>query len=60
MYWFTQLKTTQVHVVYYISSTFLSYNWKFVPFDHLSPIPPTPTSGNHKSDLFLSLFVFEV
>ena len=26
-------------------------NWKFVLFDHLPPIPPTPVSGNHQSDL---------
>ena len=43
------------HVVHYIPSTYLSYNWKFVPFDLLHPIPlnPPPTSGNHKSDFFL-------
>ena len=23
------------HVVHYIPSTYLSYNWKFVPFDYL-------------------------
>ena len=42
----------------------LSYNWKFVPFDHLhplsplpTPVPPTHTSGNHKSDLFFRFVV---
>ena len=57
------------HVVHYISSTYLPYNWKFVvPFECFHPIPPSlplPDSGNHKSDLFFCefvacLFVFEV
>ena len=45
-------------MVHYIPSTYLSYNWKFLPFDHLHPIPPTlATSGNHKSDLhFFKIF----
>ena len=39
------------HVVHYIPSTYLSYNWKFVPFDLLSiPLPPLVTN---KSFLFL-------
>ena len=42
------------HVVHYTHSNYLSYNWKFGPFDCFLPIPcpPTPTFGNHKSDLF--------
>lgn len=29
------------HVIRYIPCTYLSYNWKFVPFDRLHPkIPP--------------------
>ena len=54
------------HAVDYIPRTYLSYNWKWVPFDCFHPIlpPPPPASGNHKSDLFfffsMSLFVFEV
>ena len=37
----------------YTSIPYLSYNWKFVPFDQLHPIPPpTPASGNHKYDFF--------
>ena len=32
------------HVVHEISSTYLSYNWKFVPFGHLFPSPPPPIS----------------
>ena len=30
------------HVVRHIPSTYLSYNWKFLPFDHLPPGPPSP------------------
>ena len=30
------------HVVHYILRTYLSYNWKFVPFDYLPPTPPSP------------------
>ena len=47
------------HVIHCIPSTYLSYNWKFVPFDHLHPIPPPPrpASGNHRSDLFFYEFV---
>ena len=48
------------HIVHPIPSTYLSYNWKFVPFDHLHPIPPPPNSGNHKPDLFLYEFVWLV
>ena len=28
------------HIVHCIHSTYLAYFWKFVPFDHLHPIPP--------------------
>ena len=31
------------HVVHYIPSTYLSYNWKFVSCDCLYPIPRPPT-----------------
>ena len=31
------------HVIHYIPSTYLSYNWKFVPFDCLHPIFPLST-----------------
>ena len=42
----------------YIPSTYLSYNWEFVSFDHLSPVPPLPNlPDNHKSDLFSYEFV---
>ena len=39
--------------------THLSYNWKFVAFDHLYPIlsPPAPYLCNHKSSLFFSEFL---
>ena len=44
------------HFLCYIPRTYLSYNWKFVPLDHLHPSPFT--SGNHKSDLFLYACLF--
>ena len=31
------------HHIHYIPRTYLSYNWKFVPFDHLPPSPPRPS-----------------
>ena len=48
------------HVVRYIPSTYLPYNWEFVPFDTFIQLPRTrsPTSGNHKSDLFFYEFGF--
>ena len=49
-------------IVYSISSTYCSYNQKFVPFDYLPSIlhhPPDPhCSGNYRSDLFLGEFGF--
>ena len=58
------------HVVHYITSTYLPYNWKFhlLPTFIQFPLPPAPASGNYKSDLFfyefsclfVCLFVFEV
>ena len=43
----------------YIPSTYLSCNWKYVPFDCLQPIPPppSPASSKHKSDLFSYEFI---
>lgn len=42
----TTLKYSNVNCIYhvlpYISSTYLSYIWNFVPFDCLNPIPPLP------------------
>ena len=48
------------HVAHYIPSTYLSYNWKFVPFDHLqNSLSPTRIYGKHKFYLFFyNLFVF--
>ena len=39
---------------------YVSYSWRFAPFDHSHPIPASPTtaSGNHKSGLFFFQFVF--
>ena len=31
------------HVVQYIPGAYLSYNWKYVAFDHFHPIPPPTT-----------------
>ena len=55
------------HAVYYISMTYLLYNWRLVHFDvlHLfqwanptSPSPLTPISSNHQSvSLFCSLYL---
>ena len=48
------------HAVHHTPRTYLSYSWKFVPFDHLPPIrSPSPTaSGNHKSDRFCDCYLF--
>ena len=43
-------------------STYLSYNWKFVYFDHLPPISPPinpTTSSNHKSEYIIK-FVYMI
>ena len=54
-------KTIEVHIAYYISSTYLSYNLKFVTFYPLFPIPPTPPAGNTNLIFFwVFFFVFKV
>ena len=42
--------------------TYLFYNWKFAPFDHLHPfrVPPIPISGNQPSVLCICEFGFLV
>ena len=61
--WFSYLTYSSVnyiyHVVHYILSSYLSYGWKFVPFDCLHPVPsPSPSPyGDYKSDLFFYEFV---
>lgn len=47
------------HVVDCIPGTDVSYNSKFVSFDHLHPIPhpPTPTSDNHKCSFQVAFLV---
>ena len=47
------------HAVFYILSIYLFYKWKFVPFEHLHSIllPPHPTYGNHKLNLFFCIFL---
>ena len=46
----------------YILRTYLSYNWKFVPFDHLHPFCPPincpPNFDNHQSVLWASVHLF--
>ena len=39
------------HVVHFISMTYLFYNWKFAPFDHLHHFNHLATSDNHQSIL---------
>lgn len=49
------------HAVHFISTTYLYYDWKFVPFVQLHPfhsLPPTPTSGTHQSLLCFHNFHF--
>lgn len=62
---FTLLTSSSVnyiyHVVYYIPSIYLFYNWKFEPFDHLIQFPlPYPPLGIITKLIFfsMSLFVF--
>ena len=38
----TAVLTIVTMLYIYIPSTYFSYNWKFVPFDHIPPIPPSP------------------
>lgn len=45
------------HIVHYMPNN-LSYNWKLVPFGHLSPIPYPPTTGLCKPQIYL--FFYEV
>ena len=51
------------HVAHYIPNTYLSHNWKFVPFDCLHSIPPSPTPHLWKPQILpfllwvVSLFV---
>ena len=33
------------HVIHYIPSTYLSYNWEFIPFDHLYSVPLLVTTN---------------
>ena len=50
------------HALHYVPRIYLSYNWKFVPFDPFTHYPhpqtyPILALGNHQSDLqsFLKL-----
>ena len=44
--------------VCYFPNPYLSYEWKFMPFEylHLIPLPWLPAASNHKSDLFFYKF----
>ena len=55
-----RLLLTIVAMMYIIFSTYLSYNWKFGPFDLLPSfcLPPTPASGRHQSTLSIYEFDF--
>ena len=61
---FPYITHSHVNYIYQVvvNTSGLSYNWEFIHFYCLHPIPPppTPTSGNHKSDIFFYEFVFEV
>ena len=46
------------NVIYYIPSTYLSYNWKFVHFDHFPPILLPPVSGKGEGNLFTASVQF--
>ena len=47
------------HVTCYIPSSYLSYNWNFLPFDHFHSILPLSfISGNHKSDTGFVLCIY--
>lgn len=51
---------TTALAVYFTTRNCFSCDWKFIPFDCLSPISPPlpPTSSNHKSDFFFHKFSF--
>ena len=54
----TTLLLTILCAVHFISMTYLSYTWKFVPFNTLSPTHLL--SGNHQFSIFESLLVFQL
>ena len=46
------------HVVHYTPSTYLCYNWKFVPFDHLHPTPASGTTNLISFCEFVCILIF--
>ena len=51
------------HVVCYIPTKFLSYNWKFVPFDHFPSFNSPPLTLEHRAPIieyldFIQLFAY--
>ena len=51
-----------IFITLYFTSLVLTYlyNWEFVPFDYLHPVPPSPTPCTYLISFSMSLFVFEV
>ena len=41
-----------------MSSTYLPYNWKYVPFDHLHSNFPSPTVTTNLISVSMRLFIF--
>ena len=44
------------HAVHYTPRTYLSYNWKFVPFEHLQSFPPPHAFGRHQYFQYVNIF----
>lgn len=57
MGWLTYIMLLIRLYIIIIYGTYLSYNWKFIPFGHLPPNIPRPSSVNLKSDIFLYEFL---
>ena len=52
---------SSVTYINHSTNTYLPYNWKFLPFDRLPPIPlPFLPPLNHKSDPSMSLFLWRI
>ena len=53
-YWiyFTYILKYSYHAVHFIPMIYLSYNWKFIPFDHLQPFPHSPLPASVAISVF--------